>query len=64
MSLDFAHLKITSSKLTKITFSFCHLQMFVFLRYLPEGSTLSFTPEFVSSTKNTLGSPMVKAQVF
>lgn len=28
-----SHLKIISSKLTKITFGFCHLKMFIFLRY-------------------------------
>ena len=38
--------------------------MFVFLRYLPASSIIRFRPGFVSSAKNTLKSPMVKAQIF
>lgn len=64
LSSDFSHFKIVSSKLNTTAFSFCHLYMFVFLRYLPKVSTISFKPEFIWSTKkNPLKSPMVKYQI-
>lgn len=47
LSSDFSHFKIVSRKLNTITFSFCHLYMFVFLRCLPKVSTISFRPEFI-----------------